>query len=158
MFGIVCTSVGYVVKDIFMIKVETTGDFDETIRAEGTFSVDVESLALTTSHVDGELASNTEGVAELCLTASVLSVNFSDGSSFQTATQDAVKLSRAGREANDLTTLLQNLASGGEAGRDAFGCSFFEFDYLGIANTPYIAELALAGIGQSLYSVNSCVN
>lgn len=55
MVGVVGPSVGDVVEDVLSVHAVTLGDGEETDGTESALGVDVEALALSSLHVDGEL-------------------------------------------------------------------------------------------------------
>ena len=96
MITVIGTSVGNVVEDLFAVEAVPVGDCQTADGTKGTFGVDVEALALATTHVKGELAGDGEGVADLRLAGAELAKDFGDGAGLDAASKEGVELFGAG--------------------------------------------------------------
>ncbi len=65
MIGVVGSGVCDIVEHLFSIETVSFGDGQQTHRSESTFGIDVKTFALTSSHVDGQLAGDCKSMAEL---------------------------------------------------------------------------------------------
>ena len=83
--GVVGAGVGDVVEDLFAREAVAVGDAEEADGAEGPFRVDVEAFAFAAAHVEGELAGDGEGVADLGFSGAEFAEDFGDGAGFDAA-------------------------------------------------------------------------
>jgi hypothetical protein len=63
---------------LLLVQAESLGHRDQSFRSESALRVDIHCHAFTTSLSDWQLAGNAQGVADLGLTCSELSEDFSD--------------------------------------------------------------------------------
>ena len=85
--GIVGARVGDVVEHLFAVEPVAVGDGEAAHGAEGAFGVDVEAFAFAAAHVEGELAGDGEGVADLRFAGAEFAEDFGDGAGFDAAGQ-----------------------------------------------------------------------
>lgn len=78
MVRVVGARVRYVVKNLFTVETEALCDSQQPNGAERALRVDVEALALATTHAHGQLASDGECVAELRLARAELAKHLGD--------------------------------------------------------------------------------
>jgi hypothetical protein len=85
MIRIVRSCVGNIVQYLLSVQSVTLGDCQETHGTEGTFGIDVETLAFATAHAYRELAGYGEGVAKLGFACAKLAEELGDRARFDTA-------------------------------------------------------------------------
>jgi hypothetical protein len=78
MVGIVSSSIGHIVEDFLSNKPVSLGNCQESNWSEGSLGIDVETLALASTHIKGQLASYCKSMANLTLSRSEFSKNLRD--------------------------------------------------------------------------------
>lgn len=82
---------------------------------EGALGINVKTLALSTTHVKGQLTCYGKSVADLALSRSEFSEDLSDRAGLDATGQEGVKLLRTGRDGDKFATSLVHFRCGGEA-------------------------------------------
>lgn len=90
-FRVVGASVGHVLESHVRIQAKALGNRLEAVGTKGTFSVNVDGLALGTAFGDGHLAGDTERVGQLSLSGTELAKDFGDGSSLDSTFEELVE-------------------------------------------------------------------
>ena len=78
MIRVVCTGICNIIQDFLADETESLCDCEQPHRSECSLCIDVETLAFTATHVEGQLAGHCERMADLTLTCSELSKNLRD--------------------------------------------------------------------------------
>jgi hypothetical protein len=78
MVGIVSSSISDIVEDFLSNESVSLGNRQESNWPEGSLGIDVETLALTSTHIKGQLAGYCKSVADLTLSRSEFSKNLCD--------------------------------------------------------------------------------
>lgn len=122
MIGVVSSCVGNIVEDFFPREAVAVGDREQTDGAEGALGVDVQTLALAAAHVEGQLAGDGEGVANLGLSGAEFAKEFGNTAGFDAAREEGVEVLGAGGDGDELGTALVDLGGGSEAHGHELGC------------------------------------
>jgi hypothetical protein len=77
--AVVGARVGDVVEHLTLLEVEAPGDVHEALGTEGALSADVQTLALSAAHVEGQLTRDGQHVTQLRLPGAELAEHLSDG-------------------------------------------------------------------------------
>ena len=101
MIAVVRSCVGDVVEDLFSVESVPVGDGETADGTKGAFGIDVEAFAFAAAHVEGELAGDGEGVADLRFPGSELAEDFSNGAGFDAAGKEGVELFGAGGDGDE---------------------------------------------------------
>lgn len=119
--GIVGSCVGNVVENLFAREAKAVGDRQEADGPEGTLCVNVQTLALAPAHVEGELAGDSECVADLRLAGTELSKDLGDAAGLNTTGEQSVKVLGASGDGDELAAALMHLGGGSEPHGDKLG-------------------------------------
>ena len=68
MVGVISTSTCHIVEHSGAVQTVSVSHCYQSLRSEGTFRVDIETLAFTPSHVSGKLTRDCQRVTQLSLT------------------------------------------------------------------------------------------
>ena len=153
--GVVGAGAGDVVKDIIGVEAEALGGGAEAFGAEGAFGVDVERHTFSAALFEGELAGDTEGVAELGLAGAELAEEFGDGAALEAAAEELVEFLGAGGDADELLAHAEDGGGVGEAdGAELLGFLDEGFGLL-VADALAVGDDLLGGEGNALDGVDA---
>jgi len=124
-------SVSHIVQDLLLIKAESLSDRDQTLRSESTLSIDVHGHSFSATLCNGQLACNTQCVADLSLTCSEFSEYLSDAARLDTTSEELVQTLRSGGKVDHTLSFLKECRSCLEAQVHDFLASFYDFVYFG---------------------------
>lgn len=122
MVRIVGTRVSNIVEDLFAGETITVGNREQTDRTKGTLGVDIQTLAFAAAHIERQLASHSEGVANLRLSSSKFAKELSDTAGFDATREEGIEVLGAGSNGYQFGTALVDFGSGSEAHRHELGC------------------------------------
>lgn len=120
MVAVVRAGICHVIQDLLARQPVPVRHGEQPHWAEGALGVDVQAFPLAAAHVEGELAGDGQGVADLRLAGAELAEDLGDAAGFDAAGQKGVELLRAGGDGDELGTALVHFGGGGESHGDEF--------------------------------------
>lgn len=133
MIRIVGARICHIIQDLFTRKTVSISDRQQTHRPKSSLGVYVQTLALATAHVKGQLTGDCEGMANLGFTGTEFAKELRNTASFDTAGQERVEILGASGDGDELGAALVDLGGGGETHRYELGCCGIDKVRAGIA-------------------------
>lgn len=122
MIGVVSAGVGDIVQYLLARQAVSVRHGQKSHRSECSFSINIQTLPLPTTHIKRQLTCHGKGMADLGFSSPELAEDFCDGARFDATSEQGVELFGASGDRDELGAALVHFGCRRKAHGDEFGC------------------------------------